>query len=49
MKKSWRALGAIALGVVFLTICGKGQAEAVSGVQPAEAEDIGTENHGQSG
>ncbi|MBD5497291.1 MAG: hypothetical protein HDR11_05925 [Lachnospiraceae bacterium] len=49
MKKSWRALGAIALGVVFLTICGKGQAEAVSGVQPAEAEDTGTENHGQSG
>ena len=49
MKKSWRALGAIVLGVVFLMLCGNGQAEAVSGVQSAEAKDTDTENHGQSG
>lgn len=49
MKKSWRALGVIVFGVFFLTICGKGQAEAVSVVRPAEAEDTDTENHGQSG
>lgn len=49
MKKLLTGLAGIVFGVFFLTICGKGQAEAVSGVQPAEAEDSDTEEYGQSG
>ncbi|MDE5802787.1 MAG: hypothetical protein K2I22_07740 [Lachnospiraceae bacterium] len=49
MKKLLTGLAGMVFGVFFLTICGKGQVEAVSGVQPAEAEDADKENHGQSG
>lgn len=47
MKKLWRTLGVICLGIVLLTGCG--DTGMISGIQPAEVEGHGTESGGQSG
>lgn len=45
MKKIWRFFGVIAFGIIFCVGCGDGQADGLSGVQPAEAEGVSAESN----
>ena len=48
MKKLWRTLGTIALGMILLAGCGGGQADEASGAWPVETGSSGTEVSAQT-
>lgn len=49
MKRLWRTLGAIALGMVFLVGCGDEPTDVTLNGQPIGSTETGVENNGQIG
>ena len=49
MKRLWRTLGAIVLGIAFLTGCGDGPTGVTLNGQPIDSTEIGVENNGLIG